>query len=83
MGWNLHQTDVKTIFLNVVIENEVYMKQPEGFIIHEKESHIGRLKKALYELKQISKALFQGLWIFDKLEIYQEGSQPALHGGWR
>jgi hypothetical protein len=57
MGWNLHQTDVKTIFLNGVIENEVYMKQPEGFIVHEKESHIGRLKKILYELKQVSKTL--------------------------
>jgi len=84
MGWNLHQADVKTVFLNGVIENEVYMKQSEGFIVHEKESHIGRLKKTLYKLKQISKGItFQGLWIFDKLEIYQEGSQPALHGGWR
>ena len=27
--------------------------------------------------------MFQGLWMFDKLEIHQEGSQPALHGGWR
>ena len=35
----------------------MYMKQPEGFIVHEKESHIGRLKKSLYELKQVSKAL--------------------------
>ena len=33
------------------------MKQSEGFIVHEKESHIGRLKKILYELKQVSKAL--------------------------
>ena len=32
MGWNLHQADVKTVFLNGVIENEVYMKQPEGFM---------------------------------------------------
>jgi len=50
--------DVKTVFLNGVIENEVYMKQLEGFIVHEKESHIGRLKKSLYELKQDSKTLY-------------------------
>ena len=35
----------------------MYMKQPEGFIVHEKESHIGRLKESLYKLKQVSKAL--------------------------
>ena len=60
------------------------MKQPEGFIVHEKESHVGRLKKILQELKQgFESIMFQGLWMFDKLEIHQEGSQPALHGGWR
>jgi hypothetical protein len=52
MGWRLHQMDVKTTFLNGEIEEEVYIKQPDGFVIHEKESHVYRLKKALYGLKQ-------------------------------
>jgi hypothetical protein len=44
--------DVKTTFLNGEIEEEVYIEQPDGSVIHEKESHVCRLKKALYGLKQ-------------------------------
>jgi len=51
MGWRLHQMDVNTAFLNGEIEEEVYIEQPDGFMIHEKESHLCRLKKALYGLK--------------------------------
>ena len=31
MKWDLHQMDVKTTFLNGVIEEEVYIEQPQGF----------------------------------------------------
>jgi hypothetical protein len=31
MGWSLHKMDVKTTFLNGVIEEEVYIEQPQGF----------------------------------------------------
>ena len=44
--------DVKTAFLNGMIEQEVYVEQPEGFMIHGMESHVCRLKKSLYGLKQ-------------------------------
>jgi hypothetical protein len=43
--------DVKTTFLNGEIEEEVYIEQPDGFVTHEKESHVCRLKKYLYGLK--------------------------------
>jgi hypothetical protein len=51
MGWRLHQMDVKTTFLNGEIEEVVYIEQPNGFVIHEKESHVCKLKKSLYGLK--------------------------------
>jgi hypothetical protein len=51
MGWRLHQMDVKTAFLNGEIEEEVYIEQPDGFVIHEQKSHVCRLKKAMYGLK--------------------------------
>jgi len=43
--------DVKATFLNGLIEEEVYIEQPEGFETHEKRTHVRRLKKALYGLK--------------------------------
>jgi hypothetical protein len=49
--------DVKTAFLNGVIE-EVYIEQPQGFVIHGKESHVCKLKKALYGLKQAHEAWY-------------------------
>jgi hypothetical protein len=55
-GWKIHQMDVKTAFLNGEVEQEVYIEQPEGFMIHEKEYHVRKLKKALYGLKQALRA---------------------------
>jgi len=44
--------DVKTAFLNSAIEEEVYVEQPLGFDTHERQTHVCRLKKALYGLKK-------------------------------
>ena len=52
MKWKIHQMDVKTTFLNGVVEDEVYVEQPLGFETHDRESHVCRLKKSLYGLKQ-------------------------------
>ena len=58
MGWKIHQMDVKTAFLNGIIQEEVYVEQPEGFDIHGRESHVCRLKKALYGMKQAPRAWY-------------------------
>jgi hypothetical protein len=58
MKWKLHQMDVKTTFLNSVIEEEVYIEQPQGFEVEDKKSHVCRLKKVLYGLKQDPRAWY-------------------------
>ena len=51
MGWRVHQMDVKTAFLNRVIEEEVYIEQPEGFDVENKETRVCRMQRDLYGLK--------------------------------
>ena len=58
MKWKLHQMDVKTDFLNGVIEKEVYIEQPQGFEVEDMKYHVSRLKKSLYGLKQASRAWY-------------------------
>ena len=56
--WKLHQMDVKTTFLNGVTEEEVYIKQPQGFEVEEKKTHVCKMKKDLYGLKQAPRAWY-------------------------
>jgi hypothetical protein len=58
MKWKLHQTDVKTAFLNSVIKEEVYIEQPQGFEGEYRRSHVYILKKFLYGLKQAPRAWY-------------------------
>jgi len=51
----IHQMDVKTAFLNGDLKEEVYMKQPEGFILFRNEEKVYKLIKFLYGLKQAPK----------------------------
>ena len=51
----LHQMDVKTVFLNEDLEENVYMAQPKSFVMEGKERMGYRLKKSIYGLKQASR----------------------------
>jgi len=52
--WEIQQMDVKLVFLNGVLDEEIYMEQPIGFITPGTETKVCRLKKAIYGLKQAS-----------------------------
>ena len=51
-GLKLHQLDITAAFLNGHLEDEVFMRQPEGFVVEGKEHLVCRLKQSLYGLKQ-------------------------------
>nr|GEU77871.1 retrovirus-related Pol polyprotein from transposon TNT 1-94 [Tanacetum cinerariifolium] len=48
----VYQMDVKTVFLNGNLREEVYVSQPDGFVDKDNPNHVYKLKKALYRLKQ-------------------------------
>jgi len=40
MGCKIHEMDVRTAFLNGVVEEEIYIEQPEGFETYDREPHV-------------------------------------------
>ena len=55
-GWIVRHYDVKTAYLNGVIEDDIYMYQPRGFLEEGKENMFCKIKKSLYGLKQSARA---------------------------
>jgi hypothetical protein len=70
--FKLFQMDVKSAFLNGVINEEVYVAQPPGFIDFEKPNYVYKLQKALYGLKQAPK-----VW-YDRLKTFLVGHKYTM-----
>jgi len=74
--WHIHQMDVKSVFLNGELENEIYMKIPPG--ADAKEGQVWLLHKALYGLKQASREWY--LKLREQLEGLGFKRSNADHG---
>jgi hypothetical protein len=63
-GFKLYQMDVKSAFLNGVIQEKVYVRQPPCFENPKYLHRVYKLSKVLYELKQVSWACYARLKTF-------------------
>jgi hypothetical protein len=77
LGWKLHQMDIKTKFLNGKIEQEVFVEQPYGFVLHNKGTHVCKLRKALYGLKQGPRFWYYRIDGFLKILGFQKSDVDA------
>ncbi|KAD6453846.1 hypothetical protein E3N88_08552 [Mikania micrantha] len=79
-GWELHQLDVKTAFLNGELNEEIYVQQPEGFTERGREELVYRLRKALYGLKQAPRAWYSKIDdYFERHGFTKSHSEPTLY----
>uniref|UniRef100_A0A2N9F121 Reverse transcriptase Ty1/copia-type domain-containing protein n=1 Tax=Fagus sylvatica TaxID=28930 RepID=A0A2N9F121_FAGSY len=78
-GWDIRQIDVKNAFLHSSLSTPVYMHQPPGYIDPKHPTHVYQLNRALYGLKQVSRAWFDQLSTFLlSLGFHSSISDPSL-----
>jgi hypothetical protein len=73
-GFKLYQMDVKSSFLNGVIQEELYVRKPPGFKSPKYPDRVYKISKALYGVKQASRAWYARLKMFLLEHEYFMGS---------
>ncbi|GKA20701.1 retrovirus-related pol polyprotein from transposon TNT 1-94 [Tanacetum coccineum] len=73
MNMVVYQLDVKTVFLNGILREEVYVSQSNGFVDPENPNHVYKLKKVLYGLKQAPLAWYDFLSSFLLSQKFTKG----------
>jgi hypothetical protein len=69
--------DVKTTFLNGKIEHEVFVEQPDRFVLRNKGTHVCKLRKALYGLKKAPRVWYDRIDGFLKTLGFQKSDADA------
>nr|GEU64706.1 retrovirus-related Pol polyprotein from transposon TNT 1-94 [Tanacetum cinerariifolium] len=69
----VYQMDVKNAFLNGNLREEVYVRQPDGFVDQDNLNHVYKLKKTIYELKQAPRAWYDMLSSFLISQDFSKG----------
>ncbi|KAK2404761.1 putative mitochondrial protein [Trifolium repens] len=79
-GWKIFHLDVKSAFLNGVLQEEIYVEQPAGFVISGHEDKVYRLHKALYGLKQAPRAWYSRIDShFLQNDFKRSQNEPTLY----
>ena len=74
LNFKLYQMDVKSAFLNGMLQEEVYVEQPKGFVDPHRPDDVYKLKRALYGLKQAPRAWYDRLTAYLTKYGFKRGS---------
>src|SRR3954468_16458735 len=79
LNLEVEQLDVKTAFLHGDLKEEIYMEQPEGFQVKDKEDQVWKLNMSLYELKQAPRPWYKKFDSFMEKQGYKRTtSDPCV-----
>ena len=74
LNFKLYQIDVKSTFLSGMLQEEVYIEQPKGFVDPHRPNDVYKLKRALYGLKQAPWAWYDRLTTYLTEHGFKRGS---------
>ena len=77
-NWEVHPMDVKTAFLQGNVEEEIYMRQPGGYVNEELPNHVCKLKKSIYGLKQSARCRNNAIDTFLKSGGYKQKKSDQI-----
>ncbi|GJX27944.1 gag-pol polyprotein [Tanacetum coccineum] len=78
----IYQMDVKIVFFNGLLKEEVYVAQPDGFIDPDQPEKVYLLRKALYGLKQAPRAWYDELSNFLISKGFTKDLLPIILGSY-
>ena len=74
LNFKLYQMDVKSTFLNGMLQEEVYVEQPKGFVDPYRPDDVYKLKRVLYGLKQTPRVWYDRLTAYLTEHGFKRGS---------
>jgi len=78
--WNIYQFDVKSAFLNGVLDEEVFVYQPQGYEVEGEEMKVYRLAKVINGLKQAPRAWYDRInGHFERHRYQRSESEQTLY----
>ena len=79
-NYEIWHMDVKTAFLNVFLEEELYMMQPEGFVDPKGANKVCKLQRSIYGLVQASRSWNKHFWFYTDFwrSLYLQESEWEL-----
>lgn len=80
LNLTIDHMDITIAFLNGDLKEEIYMRQPKNFVAKGRKDKVCKLKKAIYGLKQSSRAWYDKINLFlEQLNFKKSALEPCVY----